>query len=465
MKPTKITFNVDTIIAVIVCLLSVFGMISFFDLRVFGITITLYRMLIPVILFYYFITSYRKKLLETLNIIPINVRIFVFFFAIWICYGFAQLMFRQNISIPDALKELLSLVLGYMCILIVSVLSFKDVKIKVFLLTIKCIFIVLLAFAYIETIFGIHLESSKISEISQMYPEYKFLATTIFYNVNDYAAFIAIFLPLFFVSQNTNNKKEMVLNTVVIFLSVTMILRLDAWISFVAICFTVIMSVVLSALKRGRDRSKKIKNSLITALTIILAYKLGRYFLIILNNILKNSTIELYTHEAANIEIGDVFSSQLGEGAGTSSGITRINTYFESIGNMFKDTFGLGYGPSNFGGYLHNSTYLNKETLLENPHSLWVEIFVQYGVFIFAAYAITLVVLYIGLIKVFFKENSNTAMAVILMSTSFSLSAFNPSTFLEYSYQWLLIGIVVAILIQYRDRKPKKELIHESRSS
>ena len=114
---------------------------------------------------------------------------------------------------------------------------------------------------------------------------------------------------------------------------------------------------------------------------------------------------------------------------------------------MFTDTFGLGYGPGNFEAYLNG---LKESTdLLSNPHSLWVEILVQYGVFIFVAYLMFLLYIYIKLIKIYLQNKSETVLAVILMDTAFVFAVFSPSSFLEYPYQWIIIGISILIIVEH----------------
>ena len=58
----------------------------------------------------------------------------------------------------------------------------------------------------------------------------------------------------------------------------------------------------------------------------------------------------------------------------------RFNTYGTAIKETFSSSFGLGFGPGSFSNYFGA---LNSTNLLLNPHSLWIEIFFQYGIIVF----------------------------------------------------------------------------------
>lgn len=456
----------DNVIAVLVCFLSVFGMISLTGIKILGVTLTAYRTAIPVILIYYLFYIIKDGHFDLIKRKGyLDIKIFISFFAVWIIYGIIQTVIGYNLNRVDAVRELLALILGFMCIVTIILLTVRGVQPKVFIVAIKCIFVGLLVFAYIETIFGIHLETSKIYELMQTSEEtvwqVKYLATTIFYNVNDYAAFVAIFLPLFFIS---NNKKMYIANILVIALSIAMIIRLDAWISLFAIGASIVVWAVVGILcKKERHISTYIKGAGVIIIFFVV-YKFGYKIFNLLYLIWPSQKSDMGAEENivdGSLGIGDVLSAQLGENATGSSGSLRINTYLESIKNMFQDTCGLGYGPGNYSNYLMREA--DTSNFLTNPHSLWVEIFVQYGVVIFVAYMIILVFLYISLIRTYLKYRSQVVLAAILIDTSYVLASFNPSSFLAYPYQWIVIGLSLAALMIKDLREDKVKLKYKEK--
>ena len=200
----------DKVIVACICIFSVFGMISLMQISILGITITSYRIAIPLMMIFCFrktILEKKEALLDTFKE-TIFLKLFISIFLIWIIYGIIQMICIENIQYKEGLKEILSLTLAAMSLCIIILLSFFDVKADVFIKMMKMIYIVLLIVALFEIISGYHLPTSSIYEAVEKAGEpselggLNFLSTTIFYNPNDYAAFISIFLPLLFKCYN-----------------------------------------------------------------------------------------------------------------------------------------------------------------------------------------------------------------------------------------------------------------------
>lgn len=451
----------DKVIVACICIFSVFGMISLMQISILGIIITSYRIAIPLMMIFCFrktILEKKEALLDTFKE-TIFLKLFISIFLIWIIYGIIQMICIENIQYKEGLKEILSLTLAAMSLCIIILLSFFDVKADVFIKMMKMIYIVLLIVALFEIISGYHLPTSSIYEAVEKAGEpselggLNFLSTTIFYNPNDYAAFISIFLPLFF---KCYNLRSFIMNIIIIFNSVAILIRVDAWISLFAVIISAAAYIVLGVITKGKKKRGYWIQRICTIISIVSAYKVGAYILNALRwvyvklgyavGFINDGTVVEITN-TTNIGVTDVLVAQLGEDAGASSGNVRLDTYFISIKEMFTDTFGLGYGPGNFEAYLNG---LKESTdLLSNPHSLWVEILVQYGVFIFVAYLMFLLYIYIKLIKIYLQNKSETVLAVILMDTAFVFAVFSPSSFLEYPYQWIIIGISILIIVEH----------------
>lgn len=451
----------DKVIVACICIFSVFGMISLMQISILGTTITSYRIAIPLMMIFCFrktILEKKEALLDTFKE-TIFLKLFISIFLIWIIYGIIQMICIENIQYKEGLKEILSLTLAAMSLCIIILLSFFDVKADVFIKMMKMIYIVLLIVALFEIISGYHLPTSSIYEAAEKAGEpselggLNFLSTTVFYNPNDYAAFISIFLPLFF---KCYNLRSFIMNIIIIFNSVAILIRVDAWISLFAVIISAAAYIVLGVITKGKKKRGYWIQRICTIISIVSAYKVGAYILNALRwvyvklgyavGFINDGTVVEITN-TTNIGVTDVLVAQLGEDAGASSGNVRLDTYFISIKEMFTDTFGLGYGPGNFEAYLNG---LKESTdLLSNPHSLWVEILVQYGVFIFVAYLMFLLYIYIKLIKIYLQNKSETVLAVILMDTAFVFAVFSPSSFLEYPYQWIIIGISILIIVEH----------------
>ena len=104
----------------------------------------------------------------------------------------------------------------------------------------------------------------------------------------------------------------------------------------------------------------------------------------------------------------------------------------------------MGYGPS---GYVNHLREGEKGLLLANPHCLWSEILTQYGVFIFLIYVLFLIYIFISLVKLYIRDKNKIILAIILVDISYIFAVFGPSSFLNYGYSWLVIGINVGSVV------------------
>ncbi len=448
--------NKHNLIAVILCALSIFGMYSFLHIKVLGITLTAYRIAVPImIVYYYLLIFYKQKNIIFQNYIEKKLTLSAMLVcAFWVIYGLVQVLLAEEINYKESIQEMYMLSLGFLIIAIMIALHLSGVKAKIFLYTVKVIYVALIIFSIYEIVTGNHLASSKLQEfLNEGDERCKYLSSTIFYNVNDYSAFLAIFLPVFFEGRNFGEK---IFNLIMIFLSVSVLIKNDAWICFFAVAISLLIYIVLSYEKNNFKNN--IINYIMMIITVFCGYKFGRK---IFNSIELQSSVGDINQGTEDIiqgiepptevtepSISQVITSQLGENSVNSSGHIRIDTYCESISNMFADTFGLGYGPANFNQYLINSDNAN---LLINPHSLWVEILVQYGLIIFILFVGALLYLYICLVKIYLANRDKVVLCAISMDSAYVFASFAPSVFLTYPYHWILIGISIILVMKYHN--------------
>ena len=459
--------------AFFLCVLAVFGMNSIFNISVIGITLTMYRICIPCLFVLVLLVWASKIKVLGLEKGSHQKRIFMLaaiVFAVWIVYSSVQLVIYGQIDFKEGAKTLLSLILAAMTIFVMAGMSFFGVKTNDYISAMKIIYVAILAIAFMEVTSGFHLPSSKLCEFidgtiparEESISILRYMSTSIFYNPNDYAAFVAIMLPLFFIGKS---KREYVLNLVVIMLSIAILRIDDAWIAM----FSVILAFVVYFIAY-KDGEEIIKEKVGQLIAILVSYQWGSMILGIFRKLLTNTLLSLGAlggdsstvekvpkpeaslSEVINAQFGgnlsEVINAQSG-GNGGSSGALRINTYLNSLENMFTETLGLGYGPGNFNAYMDSLG--DNIAVLNNPHGLWIEILVEFGVLIFILYVAFIVYLYCTLIRIYIKSKSSIVLTAILIDTAFVFATFAPSAFLGYTYQWIVIGISLIVVMQ-KDR-------------
>ncbi|MCI9598837.1 MAG: hypothetical protein HFE75_16485 [Firmicutes bacterium] len=441
----KLSKNKWNIMMTLLCVVTIFGMIGLERFRLFGMVLTPYRVIIPSMFVYCIWLDFKTKSVLLKPKGDRLIKVCTLFFIVWVIYGFAQLFLVDGISKTEGIKELFGLALGYAIILIVCTSLINGAQTKVIFNTIKVIYIGFLIFALIELIMRQHFYTSKLAdeEIQAVFSSIdtsKNLATTIFYNVNDFATFLTIFMPIFLIYKS---RKEMIFNMVVIGMVIAMLRILDAWITIFSAMVALLAYIVIAAIdKNDSKKNSKYIFGVVAISCYFYTYRIVKGIVRFFRRVLFSGFAD--DDKTANLK--ELLDAQLG-GGGTS-GRLRLHSYIDSFCDMIKETFGLGYGPSNYAAHLESGEELS---LLADPHCLWSEILVQYGVVIFIVYLCLLFYVFLLLIHIYKKCKSGVLQTVILIDISYVFAVFAPSSFLTYGYSWLVIGLSIGSALKYRE--------------
>lgn len=433
--------KVNKSLIILLGLLAIFGMKSLTNIRIAGMILTPYRLLVPIIFLYAIYVLFCNVNLNRIHEKKIVLKTSIFV-CVWILYGGISI-FVNNAEHANGAKELLMIILGFMMAQSIIILSNSEKMLKMLYKTLRIIYLMILLGAVIEIIFDWHLDTSKILEFQEKGygKEIEFWSTSIFYNVNDFSAFLAIFSPLFF---SYSNIKEGIINSLILMVSLIILINNDSWIALLSVIIACIIFQILNCItsnKKGRRLFVGIGGF---SIILFIAYNYGRKLLSVCKEICNPTLGE--NLNIGQIKVSDVLVQQLSSDGSGGSATARVETYWTSIKNMFVDTRGMGYGPSNFSAYLNNKS---SSELLQDPHSLWVEILVNYGIIIFAIIIISLIVIFIKLIKLYINNNSKELLSLITIDIAYVFASFAPSTFLNYTYQWVIIGASLASINLY----------------
>lgn len=459
--------KLNNIIFILITILSIFGTISIGDLRVFGMIITPYRTIVPIVFLISIVSYLRNLKYNDIEYKKINKSIIVItgIFAIWIIYGTIQLFIIEGLSVTTGIKELFEICLGYTIVVSIFIVVAKGVNNNIIINTIKTIYIAIVLFAVIEIALGYHLPTSIYADDNATWvlstADHNITnATAIFYNPNDLAAFMAIFTPIFFYSRNLI---ERIVNIVVIVMTLSVLRLNDAWIAIFAVTISLVVFVaicIINIIRKTIHSNSKLNCDACGAFISVVAgyivgFKLLLFFRKCVHSLFKIIGIDLGVVEDTNISvsgISETIDAQLISGTG-NSGSSRIATYIDMLRDTFMDSYGLGFGPD---GYSHYVKTNMGSDILVNPHCLWLEILSQYGVIIFGIIIIAIVYLYISLLKMFIKHNAIMALILFLIDTSFVFAVFGPSTFLGYGYSWVVIGLSAGYVARYKWKNQKQ---------
>lgn len=442
--------------------------------RVLGLYLTLFRIAVP--LFVFAAVAYSNK--QNRSILPldkININYLIFIF--WILCGGVLLLISPYSGSAESVKELLNLSFAFLILYCTSILVDSERKLELFLAALKLCFSLIIFIALAEAFTGLHLpDRRQVSEyalsvkhvLSPVYwPENSsYLSSSIFYNQNDLSSFLAVFSSLFIL--HNHGRKVKTLTNYLLFTATILILELnDATICILAIMIG--LSLGLIFIRRFRYRIG-------AALLIVLALQL--FFTpwlvsksaAIRSRIIASSRrsteisedytaplpLEIRSIESQNeVQTNTVlaaFQTQIvNSQKGTGSLRTRLMSYFDSL-FASAESFFLGYGP---GSYTKYFTLNPGRTQLVNPHNYWLEILFQYGAAVLVGYVVLYVYMnrsLIHILKSLNRKQQATCWGIIMSHTVMVISSIAPSSFVTYSYPWLLHGVLFASVIVFRKK-------------
>lgn len=446
------------ILSVIFIFVVIFGNFSIVDTHVIGIVPTYYRVIIPIIYISIILKLLQEK--KTIRDIDFSIKSYYFVIIIWIVYGVLTLIFSPYSNISIGFKEIMALILGLLSVSIAIYLCYNN-KFNILILAIKIAMTILLLIGIVEIFTGMHLSTSilrdpeYIERINQLYVNKDILeyinynATGIFYNQNDYCACISIFCPVFLFNKGNNSLKASISYSLI---GITFLILLidDAWICIISLFIGIFTYLVIS---RAQIRTYAIILSMILILRRF-GEKIIGFIISVLYRCFEN---EIFNHLIMMSNIESAVSAQV-ENAGNNQGsmFYRMNTYIESIKEMFVHSKGLGLGGGSYSNYF--MPIAEQRHMMSNPHSLWVEILTQYGLIIFALFIVILSFLLIRLFKVYKTTKKIEYVLIISLGICFAFASFAPSSFLQNSYYWIIIGLGFG-MINCKDYKPLNEKI------
>jgi len=460
MKDLLNKFNFLGIISAMLVLTMLFGNNTIMDIRILGIVPTFYRVLIPtlfvIMAWYNFKQDVRIVLTKEAEYKA--VKLFFLVMVIWIVYGTVGMFVSPWSVFSEAAKELLALGLGLLSMYaIVSLCRYGQLDVLVEVL--KLAVLVSVALGIFEVFSAWHLPTSMYEdpaywEVVKEYIPLKerdnprfYSATGFFYNPNDYCTFNAIFAPLFLGFKPDTKLGKKILNYVAFSSVILMLFVNDAFICFVAMLIGVVFFLLIT-------KASIKKWGIVAFLIAFLRYwgnGLLRLFFHFLTLFIRGEELRLairkQTEEQVKVSaLEDALGNQLANmQQETGSLFLRLNTYTESLMATISPGMGLGLGPGSFTAYFGESVIEKK--MMANPHALWIEILVQYGVIIFLLFVGVLLYLFVKLFQKYLQTRDMRIAMILSIGVCFIFGCCAPSRYLGTTYYWLIFGLALGLLV------------------
>lgn len=395
-------FQVETILCYLVVFTGFFG-VALLPLDIGPFKLFPYRVFYILLLLLFGI---RIVFTEKMNIFGGRIKWFLVFLVFWLGYSVISLAWAM--SRMDALKDIIFLFMGISLIFFICC-YFQDKK-ELSRLYYLCFaaFACLVIIGFWETMTGSHLSSSMFFG----YPSC-FIPTSVFYNQNDFASFLALYIPfgigLIFYTRRLILR---VLGITSVLGAVYLIIITNCVSGLLAVILEVVVLFVLYVISKR-------KTCWLTALIpVVCAIVIWKYPL-----------IHQYILQMASV--------------GERANLIRNGLHFLS------STFGFGVGAGNIEYWMaYFAKYDTAEVL--NIHNWWAEVLVGYGIYVFAGY----VLFYLGIIYKLVRVRFSTAgqlerlfcETLILSLCGFFFACNGPSSFLNINAQWYIFGIALAFI-------------------
>ena len=388
--------------------------------KTFGFTWTGYRLCIPLCLI--------VGLFATTNICidyrhPISK--WVCFMLIWSIYGLVLLFIGKYSDLHRGFVEWLSIFNGFIVVYLLNLLlresGNRDFAIKVIYIMLNFLIVV----GLVEIFTGLHLPTSgfcdKTSDFSRATNKHQ--ATGFMYNMNDFSACITC-LATVLLDDRLGKKRLLSLVAVILINQIN-----DATTCTLAIVFFVFY-YFLMLYEDSNNRVKQLKKITFWVLCVgalLILFCIG-------DELAKRNDF-----------IGALVKQIVNANNSSGSLFHRIQIYKDGISAWLSCGI-FGMGPAGFSVYFLKHPSVSG---LINPHSLFLEILTQYGIVIFVWFCgLLLWTFHIAKTQYGRSIDSQKRMRlmVIAFTIVYSITSFASSSFIGYSYQWLLIAVMCSYL-------------------
>jgi teichuronic acid biosynthesis protein TuaE len=365
-----------------------------------------------------------------------KVKVYLQYFAIWLGYAFISILWAADQI--AAVKNVIFLFSG-VSILFFLVYFFRNLNtLKWLYLLWLLIFVVLIPIGLWEVVTGNHLVVSGLSEEERSWV--MFAPTTVFTNQNDYAAFIALTIPMILVWIRYYSKLYIrILGVLVLIGSLSLLIMTTSRSCYLA---------VFAGLAFWFIFLLQVKKKLITLVTV--------------------TTICILLLLAFPDWIQDTFSLVQAEISSLDSVVSATDDYGSNVvrKNLIKNALHFTAQSAGFGVGAGNAEYYMERYgiyptgHITNVHNWWAEILANYGIFIFAGYVVLYISIFLNLWRAYKGINVQTEKmiceALLVGLISFFIASVSSSSIIAFPPQWIFFGFCLAFLNYLRN----KELLH-----
>lgn len=369
----------------------------------------------------------------------IHVRGFLAFLGFWLAWTLVSLTWAADkpagVKYVVFLSMMVSLSVG-------TVLAVNTVRtLRIVLVMLLLIFVAAIGIGIAEAATDFRLPTSGLIGRAE---RFQWAVTSFFHNQNDFATYIALWLPFLLTAPFCTRRVSAVLAAAVCaLLSAICLLHTGSRTNLLAFALMVPSLLLVAALRPGMSiRSRQVVQGTTILFAVGLAIYLGmRASLPVLP--LPKIGVQHWRFDTLGTEMV----------AGTGSGASRIKQIQGGLATLW-DSHLLGVGPGNAEYHLRHVPGLERDY---NPHNWWMEVLVNGGVFVFVGYLLFYAALLYNLFRVAIKSRDTTlayaATALFTALVGYTFGSLAPSSAIHFTPMWIHFGLSLAVINLCRKRQ------------
>jgi teichuronic acid biosynthesis protein TuaE len=364
-----------------------------------------------------------------------NVRVqpYFLFLGLWFIWGLISLFWAP--SVFSGMKHLVYLGAGCLVVFFTVFYFATADDLNTFFLINILVLIGEIALGIWELKSGYHLYGS----FPRYYLRHNFLPIIgTFGHPNNFATYLSMFLPLLYVwGKNHKNKGVMIFSLGLLALGLYLILCSTSRANMLAVILGVVLVLAFFLIRSWKQFFPKLRQTVfITAFILALLIPTTRYFFEPAINQIKE-------------EVTSVFVNWEYDGS-----IQLRKTLIYKGWDMFKESNGLGVGPGNAEFLMQQ---FREETFgYLKMHNWWVEVLVDYGLFIW----ILLLLFFAGMVRDLFKVFRTSgdqslrmwAEGLLISLAMFSVGVISNGSMMTSAHLWILLGGAICVINVHRLR-------------
>ena len=373
--------------------------------------------------------------------LPINIRVapFIWFLAFWVAWSLASLLWAADKA--EGIRQSIFLVMMVSLSGGAAVAINNARSLRVALLLLGLLLGVALGIGLLEAATDFRLPTSGLVGLPE---RYQWAVTSFFYNQNDFATYLALWLPvLLAVPFFTQRPASLLAAALCSLASALCLLYTGSRANLLAFLLMIPSLLLVLALRKGIG-SKRWQWILGVALIIAVAC-----------TVYLGTIGSLPILQPPEIGVKHWQFATLGAemDAGTGSGGTRIKLLGGGLAVILNSRL-LGVGPGNAEYHIRRIPGL--ETVY-NLHNWWLEVLVTGGVLVFVGY----VIFYACLLYALFRVATRTADGLLAFTATglfaaligYTLGALAPSSAIHFTPMWIHFGLGLAVVSLYGDQQ------------